>query len=138
MNHTVDKAQRVVGFLFRDSSEVALIIKTHPTWQAGKLNGIGGKIEDSETPLEAMQREFLEETGAMVEQWRLYATLHGTDSDIYCFVAHGDYTIRSMTDEVVGWYDHTNLTQLPIIADLTELIPLALASNTEHTHLKGL
>jgi hypothetical protein len=35
----------VVGFLFRNNlSEVALIKKDRPAWQAGHLNGIGGKL----------------------------------------------------------------------------------------------
>lgn len=59
------KVQRryVLGFLFsEDGSRVLLIWKNRPAWQAGKLNGIGGKIEDGEQPLDAMKREFVEET----------------------------------------------------------------------------
>ena len=42
----------VAGFLFsRDGSLLALILKNKPDWQKGKLNAIGGKIEDGETPL---------------------------------------------------------------------------------------
>ena len=40
-------------------------------WQAGLLNGIGGKIEDGEAPIEALVREFAEETGVQTsaEEW---------------------------------------------------------------------
>ena len=54
----------VVGFLFnKDETQVALVRKNRPEWQAGNLNGIGGKMEVGETTNECMQREFKEETG---------------------------------------------------------------------------
>lgn len=57
----------VVGYAFRsDYGAVALIEKRKPAWQAGKLNGIGGKIEPGESPEAAMSREFLEEAGLLV------------------------------------------------------------------------
>jgi len=62
----------VVGFAFdHDFSHVLLIWKNRPLWQAGKLNGIGGKIEPGELPLNAMIREFAEETGIMETQWKI-------------------------------------------------------------------
>src|SRR3954470_21452915 len=52
----------VCGFLFSpDRTRVLLIRKRRPAWQAGKLNGIGGKIEPGESPAQAMSREFREE-----------------------------------------------------------------------------
>lgn len=55
------------GFLFSpDKSEVILIRKAKPSWMAGKLNGVGGKIEPGETPLCACVREFEEETGMYI------------------------------------------------------------------------
>lgn len=63
----------VCGFLFEATLRgVVLIEKQKPAWQAGKLNGVGGKIEEGETPLAAMQREFEEETGAVVPDWTLF------------------------------------------------------------------
>ena len=37
---------------------VVLTHKNRPAWQAGKLNGVGGKIELLESPVAAMVREF--------------------------------------------------------------------------------
>jgi 8-oxo-dGTP diphosphatase len=119
--------QWVVGFLFRDERDVVLLMKTHPEWQAGKLNGIGGKVEESESTFDAMRREFLEETGAEVENWREFAILNVPAAGaIHFFVAHGSHEVRSMTEEVVQWYPIANLKHLPVIGNLHWLIPLAL------------
>lgn len=66
----------VIGFAFV-GDDVLLIKKTKPAWQAGRYNGVGGKIEASELPLNAMHREFMEETGivTILEQWQHYATI---------------------------------------------------------------
>jgi hypothetical protein len=47
----------VVGLAFDDEGRVALIEKNRPAWQRGLLNGIGGKIEGDEMPVETMIRE---------------------------------------------------------------------------------
>lgn len=53
-----DPTHYVAGFMFNeDRTRVALIEKQKPDWQRGKLNGIGGKIEDDESPVEAMTSE---------------------------------------------------------------------------------
>jgi 8-oxo-dGTP diphosphatase len=68
----------VVGFMFDvDIKNVVLIRKKKPAWQAGRLNGPGGKIEDGETPLEAMVREFREETGVAHDHWNEFNVLRG-------------------------------------------------------------
>ena len=70
--------------MFNDSmSQVALIRKQKPKWQAGLLNGVGGKIEDGETGVDAMRREFFEETGAhtLRVDWYHFCNMHGKNSD---------------------------------------------------------
>jgi hypothetical protein len=57
------KHRFVLGFVFDfEAKKVLLVLKNRPDWQTGLLNGLGGKIEADETPLEAMEREFKEET----------------------------------------------------------------------------
>ena len=47
----------VLGFAFnKNFREVLLILKNKPQWQKGLYNGIGGKIEEGELPIEAMVR----------------------------------------------------------------------------------
>lgn len=116
----------VVGFLFDDEGKVALIRKEKPAWQKGHLNGIGGKIEPGEEPLKAMRREFLEETGAGVLEWRLFRILRlNTGGSIYFYVAHGKRDIQTTTEEKVGWYNVANLNKLKTIANLRRYIPEA-------------
>jgi len=114
----------VVGFLF-NGGQVALVAKTHPEWQAGKLNGVGGKVEGDETPLDAMRREFMEEAGAPVEDWREFAVLNVEAGAIHFFASHGDHQLESKTEEMVGWYRVDELDRLPVIPNLKWLIPLA-------------
>ncbi len=79
----------VAGFMFRRSnSEVALVRKNKPDWQRGKLNGIGGKVEESDCgPHEAMAREFLEETGVATSPaaWSKVAVLDTPGARIHFF-----------------------------------------------------
>lgn len=81
MNYTPKfepSVEYVLGFAFTPSKGgVLLIRRARPTWQAGKLNGVGGKIEETDWCIEdAMTREFLEETGITTQesQWQLFGS----------------------------------------------------------------
>jgi 8-oxo-dGTP diphosphatase len=81
----------VAGLLFSPSGEhVLLIRKNRPEWQRGKLNGIGGHIEDGEAPLAAMIREFKEETGMTVKNWKHFCNLVGKDWQVEWFKSFDD------------------------------------------------
>lgn len=69
-----------IGLIFSaDLETVYLIRKKSPDWQAGKLNGVGGKLEKNETPLSCMEREAMEEAGYAGE-WEELAYMHGEHS----------------------------------------------------------
>lgn len=58
----------VVGFAFDQLLRTVLLIKKNrPAWQAGKCNGVGGKIEPGEGIRGAMVREFQEECGLVTQ-----------------------------------------------------------------------
>lgn len=124
------KTSYVVGFLFKNGTQVALIRKNRPEWQLGRLNGIGGHIEEGEQPLEAMIREFKEETGCLVEDWLPFCTLVGRKSKIHFFKTFGDYPIQTITDEEVGWIELDKLKETNVIPNLHWMIPLALTTST--------
>lgn len=121
----------VVGFLFRDEGkEVALVRKNRPLWQAGRLNGIGGKIEEGEEPIDAMIREFKEEAGAKVKDWKPFATMFGDDWIVSVFVSHAYAEIQPLTDEHVGWYRAADIPTLHTVENLKWLVPMALVNDS--------
>jgi 8-oxo-dGTP diphosphatase len=119
----------VVGFLFNANlSMVALIRKNRPEWQKGKLNGVGGKIEPGESGLDAMIREFKEETGATVEDWLWFEQeqfANGAVVNFYAAVAPAGTYVRDVTDEHVSFYFLTNAILEQCIPNLKYLIPMA-------------
>ena len=105
----IHKQDYVCGFVFNGHESVALIKKTRPLAMRGKLNGIGGKIENNEKPLTAMVREFKEETGLLIseDRWLHYHTENFNDkARIFFFTAliDGDEKLTSITDEIVDLY----------------------------------
>jgi 8-oxo-dGTP pyrophosphatase MutT (NUDIX family) len=57
----------VLGFVFdRNYNNVLLVEKARPEWQAGKLNGLGGRVEVGESPSAVMVRKLREETNQML------------------------------------------------------------------------
>ncbi len=128
----MSKKEYVCGFFINEfDCRVALIRKTRPMWQCGKLNGIGGKIEVGETPTQAMIREFKEEAGVKVEDWTNTVILDGKDFLVHFFVAFGDvYKCRSMTDEKIEIVYYKSLPT-ECIANITWLIPISLMKDIE-------
>jgi 8-oxo-dGTP diphosphatase len=124
----------VLGFYFKVVDGIFyiyLIKKKRPIWQQERYNGIGGKIEENETPENAIIREFQEETGLFIENWNLFCEL--TDDinyKIYCY-----YNIESrqfveepktITDEIVSKFTPSCLP-MNIISNIRWLIPMALS-----------
>lgn len=126
--------QYVAGLVFsKDREFVVLIRKNRPAWQAGQLNGVGGHIEEDETPIDAMRREFREETGVNFEGFEFFATLVVPTCTVHWFKAFvDDMVLTSTTDEDVDWYnvdrviDPNDAWGLHPIPNLRWIIPLAL------------
>lgn len=83
----------VLGFAFDAARrDVLLIEKARPEWQAGRLNGVGGKVEPHDVNVwHAMAREFREETGldTKPDVWRKFAVMSSNVWDIACFTTVG-------------------------------------------------
>jgi 8-oxo-dGTP diphosphatase len=97
--------QLVLGFLFsEDLKTVVLLEKLKPAWQAGKLNGLGGKVEPGEHPDDAMRREFLEEGGLDISDWRGFARVTDTDNfNMHVYYATGNVLMaQTMETEKVS------------------------------------
>lgn len=79
---------------------VLLIRKLRPAWQAGRLNGVGGKVEFGESPDEAMAREFREETGHEAPlNWRWVVTVDDSRNYGHYFAV---YSAEIDTEDLLG------------------------------------
>lgn len=124
----------VAGLAFHkdDYNLVALIEKQRPTWQKGKMNGIGGKVEEKESPIEAMIREFEEETGykSIEQDWNNFTTLIGSDWMVrfYRSFSIDLNLLKTTTDEKVQIVrvSSLKLKKTEVIENLKWLIPMAL------------
>lgn len=117
----------VVGLCFSENRKnILLIRKNRPEWQAGKLNGVGGKLEEGESPRAAMTREFQEEAGVSVAtyHWTHFATLSsGEKWRVYVFKTFTDRIMQAeaLTDEeleivpVEDLYVHSPLPSVKIL-----------------------
>lgn len=140
-----DYRRYVAGFLFRQQiptvlnayvgKHVLLVRKNHPKWQAGLMNGIGGEIEDGESILGAMVREFTEEAKFVTNGWDLFASEHGPGYEVWFFrhtlnaewEAKQPYEAPAANDkgEELEWCDARDI-KYPVIGNLRWLMPLAL------------
>jgi 8-oxo-dGTP diphosphatase len=122
------KMNYVLGFCFNNElTMVVLIRKTHPDWQAGKLNGVGGLVELGESPIEAMIREFKEETGVITnrEDWYNFANKTWPDGSLTCFSCIDSWLfekVKTTTEEVVGTFKIDQLLECQMVRDTYSLI----------------
>lgn len=134
----------VLGFAFTHDyalfNRVMLIRKLKPDWQAGHLNGIGGKVEPGEDPHRAMAREFEEEAGleSMPSGWLKYAELFFPgEAIVHVFSTWWDWKQfkkhRSMTAEQIEHYEiddrfFEKMKDQKALHNLHWLIPMGLAA----------
>lgn len=132
----------VVGFAFNfDYSEVLLIEKLKPEWQKGKRNGIGGKIEFGESQVQAMVREFREETGVetIEDNWIKRLTLGGLNGnlrwEVSFFITQFTHLnhCRSMETEqvVIVPTKEIHMGNKKLIRNLPWVIPFCLDPDTD-------
>lgn len=126
---TQEKTLMVVGFMFnKNKTDVLLIQKNRPAWQFGKLNGIGGKVEKNEGLIDAMIREFQEETSIDCEGWISVITMHGVDWEAQVYACSTDdvFHYSQLEDEKLCLIPITDLDKYEHINNLRWLIPMSL------------
>ena len=81
----------VLGYAFTHAGQVMMMRKTADMPSGEGLNGIGGRIQPGETPGEAMDREWREETGrhepAPPYRFRRVGEFHGRGFRVHVFAA---------------------------------------------------
>ena len=124
----------VVGFpILPCRTGLSLIQKNRPDWQAGKWNGIGGKVEFGEKILDAMDREADEEAGLGGLKWALVCNItdsvNGYSVDFFAAFDLRAHGCRSRTDERVEFWPTRAVWELPMVSS-NVLVALTLALDT--------
>lgn len=134
----------VVGFLIDTNWNVVLIRKNRPTWQKNKLNGPGGKIEDGETPEQAMKREFTEEAGIIFDGWKLVTKMTDESDqtnkyELYVYKGFvedvREIAVKSMTEELIEIHNIKQLFDEQILPSAMWLITMSLDNATKGLNL---
>lgn len=127
-----------VGFVFSvDLLSVLLLRKTHPEWQAGRLNGIGGHCEEEDTSFaDTMRRECVEEIGLDIPkaEWRQVAEMYGHDWMVVAFCATVPFEVLEAAaertrdkDEKAEILPASSLWTLDkVIGNVRWLVPMAI------------
>jgi 8-oxo-dGTP diphosphatase len=122
----------VLGFCFDSAGKnVVLIRKTKPAWQAGKFNGVGGKIETRESQGQAMVREFYEEAGVMTtpDNWEYFGSMAGPGWACGLFYTFNDFIFRkaaTQTEEEIHTFPvFIAQSEIPTISNVPWIVEAA-------------
>lgn len=126
----------VLGFAFNNNrTKVALSEIKLTVTQYSNLNGIGGKMSPTETPVDAMIRLFRERTGypSLEKEWEKIDILVDSDELVhiycYCIDLPEDIDITTISNPRVQWYDIEKLHHYELVKPANELIQFAIHSD---------
>lgn len=122
------KKRYTIGAVFSPELDLVLLIeKQKPDWQRGKLNLPGGHIEEGETSQACVRREFQEETGLDIADWKHVGRIDNPDNyyvDLFAAILPDGQTAQRLTSEAIEWYEVYDLPA-KCISNLFWLIPFA-------------
>lgn len=122
------KPSYVLALLFTaNRRQVVLIRRTRPVWQAGRVNALGGRLVDGESPGDAARREVREESGVEVKEWAEVLVWDDAEYRMHVMRAVSELAgaARTMEDQEVFLADVESLPA-NVIDNLRWLVPLAL------------
>ncbi len=135
---------RTLSFLIQDDRILLLRIREGRNAWSGLLNGVGGHIEQGESPGEAARREILEETGLVADQLQLCGVVLvdvGSKPGIALTIFVGGASEGKLTASAEGvpeWIPLSQLKEQALVQDLHELIPRALDCHARKTTFTAL
>lgn len=122
----------VLGIVFDPAKVHTVIInKRRPKEHFGLWNAIGGAVEEGETLLEAMVREFYEETGVLIEhsEWNSFGRFqnHPTTYRSFLFTAitRDIFCCTTKEDQHVSVIHIADLNQIPVVHPLRTFVQIA-------------
>lgn len=118
----------VLALLFTpDRSRVALMRRTRPAWQAGRVNALGGKVAPGEEPAVAARREVREEAGVDVAEWEEFLVWHDPAYRMHALRAFSPRAAdaRTVEDQAV-FLAPVDPLPAAVIDNLRWIVPLAL------------
>jgi len=135
---------RSLAFIYKKDEILFIHKRKKDSFGYGKINGIGGHIEQGEGPYEAIQREVFEETGLSISEFQLVAILTidvGSNPGVLLFVFKGDYEGGDITPSVEGdikWMKKSDVLANPnIVKDLGLLLDITESHTKDSTPVIG-
>lgn len=116
-----------LGFVQSLNGErVLLIQKNRPVFLAGLYNGVGGHIEEGETPLQAVARECEEEADLRIsdDSWTQMGVISDGESfEVHVFSARFDITkALARTDEPLQIFDMAEVHRIALAPSAREVL----------------
>lgn len=116
----------VLGLVFNKHLDTILLIdKLRPEWMKGRWNGIGGKVEENENPMNAMTRECKEETGVNYT-FAHVLTFTCPGGTVFVFMARSGQSLiphEQIEDETLSVFATDNLPG-KVMTNLKWIIPV--------------
>jgi 8-oxo-dGTP pyrophosphatase MutT (NUDIX family) len=123
-----------IGYLFSVCRNYIAVI--HQNFDNDKikgvfLNGPVGHIEKDESSKDAVRREFREETGVDIEDWKLVCNLYSSNLQVDFYKSFSDkvFDVKTIEDEMVSVYNIGQLQFLPCHPNMQIIIGMCMDDN---------